>query len=258
MFRTADGETLVLAPWRMRRLLDLLADARRYPPGTQPATLMHDLRLIVARARRVSTQPRLGTARFESADDCCRACLLTRQQRGVLALVGLSLTPAGAGAGPGHLSETLEFESMVKSADVTLDWQYWPSLQTALNGMPGRTLPASGVYLLVRGRTPVYVGMSQALAQRMRSHRWCEARHRDSGIGVWTAALADANARRAVEHAMVRILGSRVSNDMLRGQVRVGDNGLRIRNFLPQTVWNAQRLPPDNQIRYNAGATFEV
>ena len=43
MFKTADGHTLELAPWRMRRLMRLVAQARRTPPGMSSRMLGQDM-----------------------------------------------------------------------------------------------------------------------------------------------------------------------------------------------------------------------
>ncbi|HEY1610101.1 MAG TPA: hypothetical protein VGG24_12610, partial [Paraburkholderia sp.] len=80
MFKTLEGDTLELAPWRMRRFIRLLADARSYPAGTPPHVLIQDLRQLLERARRVSTEPRIGTTRLRSAGTCCNACLLAHQR----------------------------------------------------------------------------------------------------------------------------------------------------------------------------------
>lgn len=254
MFKTADGETLELAPWRMRRLLRLIANARRYPAGTPPQMLIQDLRLIISRARRVSSQPRVGTAKYQSTGACCRACLLARQQKssGVLELVGLSIVPQVM---RGLLNESrqleLEFESSPKSANLVLRWQYWNSLTDAMNGTR-----SAGIYMLMRGSLPVYVGMSQNLPQRLRQHLWCAVRHRDGGLSAWSASVERPQDLAAVEHALVRALGPRVSNDRLQGTLRVGPGGLTIRNLLPGGLTSARA--PGNQLLLLPGAEFEL
>ncbi|MGO4328653.1 MULTISPECIES: GIY-YIG nuclease family protein [unclassified Cupriavidus] len=293
MFKTADGEMLDLAPWRMRRLLRLLADTRRYPAGTPPQMLVNDLRQIVARARRVSTQPRLGTARFESAGACCRACLLARLQQGVLSLVGLSLVPALSGDLPedlparlsarlpadlsadlsGHLSERYlpkgyadeaEYKMPKRSVNRTLAWRRWPSLINAAVSAQ-QALPRSGVYLLERNGVPVYVGKSRDLRGRMLDHRLHERLHRDTGLAVWAAEVPPADLD-AVEHALTRLLSywaprttgrrSMLVNTQRTGSVSVGAGGVDIRCVLPVAM--SALAPPGNHMSHPADSAFEL
>lgn len=268
MFKTAEGETLELAPWRMRRLLRLLAEVRRYPAGTPPQALLTDLRQLVARARRIGTPSRRGTARYESRLDsggaCCRACLLARRQAGRLSLVGLSLDRWHAPASP-YESESalagLVFESAPKSANVTLQWRRWPSLDAAARATRG-----AGVYLFQRGATPVYVGTSDSLPVRLGVHGWYHARQGSARAGascacappltVWTANVANAAERAAVEHAIVRTLANKgfaLANDKLRGTVTVGSSGLSIRNLVPAGILGA-----GNDLQYGPGQRFEL
>ncbi|MEM5275413.1 hypothetical protein VSR17_10275 [Cupriavidus taiwanensis] len=267
MFKTAEGETLELAPWRMRRLLRLLAEVRRYPAGAPPQALLTDLRQLVARARRVGTPSRRGTARYESRLDsggaCCRACLLARRQAGRLSLVGLSLdrwrAPASRYESEPALAE-LAFESAPKSANVTLQWRRWPSLDAAARATRG-----GGVYLFQRGATPVYVGTAASLPARLGVHGWYHARQGSARAGascpcappltVWTANVASAGERAAVEHAIVRTLANKgfaLANDKLRGTVTVG-SGLSIRNLVPAGI-----LGGGNDLSYGPGQRFEL
>ncbi|MGO4281385.1 GIY-YIG nuclease family protein [Cupriavidus sp. RAF20_2] len=236
MFKTADGDTLELAPWRMRRLMGLVAAMRRYPPGTPPQALVNDLRLIIARARRVSTQPRLGMARFESTDACCRACLLARQQpRGGMELVGLQLAAPRPG---GHLYEgfapELE-EEVTREVNVTLAWRRFESLKLAVDD---RTVSGPGVYILVRGTTPIYVGLSKTLGSRMKQHRWCAGVHGAlRGLGVWVASVRKEKDLSAVEHAVIRALRGSIHNSALVGDVLLaGPSGITIVNILPPSL----------------------
>lgn len=268
MFKTAEGETLELAPWRMRRLLRLLAEVRRYPAGTPPQALLTDLRQLVARARRTGTPSRRGTARYESRLDsggaCCRACLLARRQAGRLSLVGLSLdrwrAPPSRYEGAAALAE-LAFESAPRSADVTLKWRRWPNLDAAARGTRG-----AGVYLFQRGATPVYVGTAASLPARLGVHGWYHARQGSARAGaachcappltVWTANVASAGERAAVEHAIVRTLANKgfaLANDKLRGTVTVG-TGLSIRNLVPAGILTGAA----NDLRYGPGQRFEL
>lgn len=276
MFKTAEGETLELAPWRMRRLLRLLAEVRRYPAGTPPQALLTDLRQLVARARRIGTPSRRGTARYESRLDsgdafggahggaCCRACLLARRQAGRLSLVGLRLdrwrAPASRYEGGPALAE-LAFESEPKSANVTLQWRRWPSLDAAARATRG-----GGVYLFQRGATPVYVGTAASLPARLGVHGWYHARQGSARAGasctcappltVWTANVASAGERAAVEHAIVRTLANKgfaLANDKLRGTVTVGSSGLSIRNLVPAGI-----LAAGNDLSYGPGQRFEL
>jgi hypothetical protein len=244
MFRTADGEMLELAPWRMRRLMRLIATARHYPDGTPPHTLIQDLRQIIGRARRVSTQPRIGTKRYQSVGACCQACLLARQHGDVLSLVGLSI---GLSSGLGLPS--LEFESMPKSANVTLNWQCLPSLTTSTTATA-----VPGVYMLFRGRLPLYVGISANMAERLHDHLASARRLRSTNLRVCFAPVRLAYLP-AVEHALVRALGPRVSNDKLQRPLTVGAGGLTIIGLLPPGVSSPKA--PGNVIRLMPGSEFE-
>lgn len=271
MFKTADGDTLELAPWRMRRLMRIVAEMHRYPPGTPPQMLVNDLRQIIARARRVSTEPRLGTARIESAGACCRACLLARRQAGTMQLLGLSLAPRRGD----HLAEargwTLEFESAPRSTAGTLQlqWQYYPSLAVAA----ARTRHA-GVYLLFRRslhagaseplervrKVPVYVGRSKDLPTRLREHRQAAARYQCGDLQVCVASMADADTF-AVEHALVRVLGRTVANDRLQGRMTVGPGDVTINNLLPLGVvarGEGARKLTGNSLYLKRGDTLEI
>lgn len=271
MFKTADGDTLELAPWRMRRLMRIVAEMRRYPPGTPPQMLVNDLRQIIARARRVSTEPRLGTARFESAGACCRACLLARRQAGSMHLLGLSLAPARGDHPAEARGWALEFESAPRSTSGTLQlqWQYYPSLAAAA----ARTRHA-GVYLLFRRlphaspresleqvrKIPVYVGRSKDLPTRLREHRRASARYQCADLQVCVANMADADTF-AVEHALVRVLGRTVANDRLHGQMTVGPGDVAINNLLPLGVvakGEGARKLTGNSIYLRKGDTLEI
>lgn len=236
MFKTADGDTLELAPWRMRRLMGLVAAMRRYPPGTPPQALVNDLRLIIARARRVSTQPRLGMARFESTDACCRACLLARQQpRGGMALVGLQLAAPRPG---GHLYEGFApemEEEITREVNVELAWRRLASLDSAIRD---KSVSGPGVYILVRGTTPIYVGRSKTLESRMKDHRWCAGVHGAlQGLGVWVSSVARVKDLPAVEHAIIRALRGRTTNRQFVDDVlRAGLSGIKIQRVLPPTL----------------------
>ncbi|HEY3598403.1 MAG TPA: GIY-YIG nuclease family protein [Paraburkholderia sp.] len=251
MFKTAEGETLELAPWRMRRAMRLIAEVRRYPPGTPPHALIRDLRQIIARARRVSTQPRIGTASLQSSGACCQACLLARQRQGVLTLLGLSLMPQYPGA---HLYEgaapQFEFESMAKSVTVHLKWEDWLPLEKAPAKVTG-----AGVYILRRGGNPVYVGMSRNLPQRLRLHLWCANNHGNTGLSVAVANL-DPSALRAVEHTLVRALRDHVMNQQLKNvEMRVGPGPLKITNLLPTGL--SSPYARGNRAVRPAGGQFE-
>ncbi|WP_250532354.1 GIY-YIG nuclease family protein [Caballeronia sp. ATUFL_F1_KS39] len=260
MFKTSEGETLDLAPWRMRRFVRLLAEARSYPADTPPHVLIQDLRQIIARARRVKTEPRIGTARFQSSAACCNACLLARQRDGMLSLLGLSFTPgpygmrtdsfASSGSSTPARDFELEFEDIVRSARLDLAWSKWQPLADAISGVSG-----SGVYLLTRNQRPVYVGQSDALKLRLGQHLWFSQCHRDPGkFGVWTANVP-AKHMSTVEHTLVRALRQRVSNVLLQKQFTVGPGGLRITNLLPTGVDSPHA--PGNQAVRNKDETFE-
>ncbi|WP_454766566.1 GIY-YIG nuclease family protein [Cupriavidus campinensis] len=265
MFKTADGDTLELAPWRMRRLMRLVAEMRRYPPGTPPQALVNDLRLIIARARRVSTQPRLGTARFESANACCRACLLARQQRGGMELVGLRLAAPMPG---GHLYEgfapELEEEIRREVVGEKLDWKKLPSLDAAV---ADPTVTGPGVYIFVSGLVPRYVGMSTTLQTRMKAHRWCAGVHgRRHRLSVWVTRVSQAENLRAVEHAIIRALRDSLHNSALVNEVlRAGPRGITIRNVLPAELLSRARYIKDylagsaqRDLAMPAGKTLEL
>lgn len=275
MFKTADGEILDLAPWRMRRLMRLVADARSYPPGTPPQMLVNDLRQIVARARRVSTQPRLGTARFESRGEgaCCQACLLARQQQGVLSLVGLSLSPMPS---PGHLSEAFDEELThlrpklappPVSLDIELKWRRWSSLEDASRGVAG-----PGVYIFSDGAVPTYIGHSNALEARLR--QWFQYQRALTCVGpkfIWTAPTRKNPVAAAIEHTLLswvdrklRLNGrlrsgmpSMLANRVLTNLVTVGEKDLVIRNAMPPELAKDFR-PTANTMHIKAGTQFEV
>lgn len=259
MFKTADGDTLELAPWRMRRLMRLVAEMRRYPPGTPPQALVHDLRLIIGRARRVSTQPRLGTARFESAGACCKACLLARQRQGGMELVGLSLTAPWQG---GHVYEGFapELEDEIeRSGRVTkLGWHKFDSLAAATKDPVNASGP--GVYILANGLVPKYVGLSKTLETRMKAHRWCAAvHHRSAAISVWVAKVTRVEDLPAVEHAIIRLLKESLNNVALKNTVlKAGKGGLRIENVIPeQFLKRASYLKGNNLLDMKASQTLE-
>lgn len=250
MFKTADGETLELAPWRMRRAMRLIAEVRRYPPGTPPQALIRDLRQIIARARRVSTQPRIGTARLQSSGACCQACLLARQHQGVLTLLGISLLPQPPSA---HLYEgaapQFEFESMAKSTTVDLEWKDWLPLEDAPNKVKG-----AGVYILRRGNNAIYVGMSANLPQRLRLHLWCANNHGNTGLSV-AVANVDSSALRATEHTLVRALRDHVMNRQLKVEMKVGPGPLKITHLLPKGL--SSPYVSRNRVERPAGGQFE-
>ncbi len=251
MFKTAEGETLELAPWRMRRLLRLIADTRHYPAGTPPHTLIQDLRQIIARARPSGGNPRIGTRRYESKGPCCQACLLAQQRRDVLELVGLSM--AGPGAFETELNELealAELETAPRSASVSLQWQGAFTLPQAV-----QTVSGPGVYVLMRNGQPVYVGMANSLAARLRQHAACAAQHQDGGLGVYTANISNLAWIPAVEHTLVRALGRRVSNIQLQQPLNVGPGGLSISNLLPPGI-TAPRIR-GNTLQLDPGAQFE-
>ncbi|CAB3746076.1 hypothetical protein [Paraburkholderia humisilvae] len=250
MFKTSEGETLELAPWRMRRFVRLLADARRYPAGTPPHVLIQDLRQIIARARRVKTEPRIGTARFQSAGACCNACLLAQQRDGVLALLGVSFAPVAVAAiASGLASPEPEFESPARSASLSLDWKRWATLDDAVRNASG-----PGVYMLKRGARPVYVGKSLSLQRRLAHHLWCARSHRDNTLSVWTANVP-ATRLAAVEHTLVRALQRRLTNTQLQQPMDVGSGGLAITNLLPGVM--KSRNAPNNQAIRSRGQTYE-
>ncbi|MFM0339436.1 GIY-YIG nuclease family protein [Paraburkholderia fungorum] len=250
MFKTADGETLELAPWRMRRAMRLVAEVRRYPPGTPPQALIRDLRQIFARARRVSTQPRIGTARLQSSGACCQACLLARQQQGVLTLLGISLSPQSRSP---HLYESgapqFEFESMPRSATVDLKWTDWLPLERAPDKVKG-----AGVYILRRAGSAIYVGMSANLPQRLRLHLWCANNHGNTGLSV-AVANVDAGALRAIEHTLVRALRDHVMNRQLKVAMKIGPGPLKVTHLLPSGL--SSPYVTGNRVQRPAGGQFE-
>ncbi|MGJ7517047.1 GIY-YIG nuclease family protein [Pseudomonas baetica] len=250
MFRTSEGETLELAPWRMRRFLRLLADARRYPAGTPPHVLVQDLRQIIARARRVNTQPRIGTARFNSTGACCKACLLAQQRDGVLTLLGLAIESLPEAAHPrARETPALEFEAAARSATINLEWVRYPTLEAAVN-----TARGSGIYILRRGDRPVYVGQAVSLQRRLASHLWCSQRIRDTGLAAWVTNVPKA-ALSAVEHTLVRALRGRVTNAQLQTPMNVGPGKLAITNLLPAGL--TSRYITDNKLILPSGSQFE-
>lgn len=251
MFRTLEGETLELAPWRMRRFMRLLADARRYPAGTPPHVLLQDLRQIIARARRVNTQPHIGTARFQSTGACCKACLLAQQREGVLTLLGLSVESPPQAAYPrtGGMPE-LEFETATRSATIDLSWVRYPTLAAAVKEASG-----SGIYILRRGDTPVYVGQAVNLKRRLAQHLWCSQRHRDSGLAAWVTNVPTKDLS-AVEHTLARALRGRVTNELLQNNpLVVGPGKLAITHLLPAGL--TSRHISDNQLILPSGDQFE-
>ena len=260
MFKTSEGETLDLAPWRMRRFVRLLADARRYPPGTPPHVLIQDLRQIIARARRVKTEPRIGTARFHSSGACCNACLLAQQRDGVLSLLGLSLVTSPVAPGASELASPglpspqrdfeLEFESIIRSANVDLNWSDRRPLDKAIGLIKG-----PGVYVLARNGRPVYVGQSGTLPKRLAQHLWFSRIHRDPGrFDAWVASVPQMQLG-AVEHTIVRALRSRVTNFLLQKEFKVGPRGLTITHLLPGGLTSP--WAPDNQVIRKKDEVFE-
>jgi hypothetical protein len=226
----------------MRRFMRLLADARRYPPGTPPHVLLQDLRQIIARAQRVNTQPRIGTARFESTGACCKACLIARQNQGVLRLLGLAVESL-----PGPTA--MEFETAPRSATIKLQWVRYPTLAAATV-----TARGSGIYILRRGDRPVYVGQSIDLPRRLAHHLWCSQRHHDAGLAAWVANVP-AKHLSAVEHTLVRALRGRVTNALLQSTLTVGPRQLAISNLLPPGL--TSRHINDNKVQRPSGGQFE-
>ncbi|NUU37776.1 hypothetical protein [Pseudomonas sp. C2B4] len=251
MFKTLEGETLELAPWRMRRFLRLLADARRYPAGTPPHVLVQDLRQIIARARRVNTQPRIGTARFKSTGACCEACLLAQQRNGVLTLLGLAIESLPQAVHQrAAVTPTMEFEAAARSATIELKWVRYPTLDAAVKAASG-----SGIYILRRGRRPVYVGQAVNLKRRLALHLWCSERHRKSGLAAWVTNVPRKDLS-AVEHTVVRALRGRVTNAQLqKNQMIVGPGNLAITHLLP-TDLNSRHIS-DNKLILRSGDQFE-
>jgi hypothetical protein len=204
----------------------------------------------------VSTQPRIGTTRYQSVGACCQACLLARQHGDVLSLVGLSIglsnglsSGLNSGLNSGLGLPSLEFESMPKSANVTLNWQCLPSLTT-----PTTATAVPGVYMLFRGRLPLYVGISANMAERLHDHLASARRLRSTNLRVCFAPVRLAYLP-AVEHALVRALGPRVSNDKLQRPLTVGAGGLTIIGLLPPGLSSPKA--PGNVIRLMPGSEFE-
>ncbi|WP_250866590.1 hypothetical protein [Caballeronia sp. INSB1] len=251
MFKTADGHTLELAPWRMRRLMRLVAQARRTPPGMSSRTLGQDMQILLRRARRVSADPHRRIVRFESSGACCRACFLARQKRDAMEIVALAVAPGA------HVHEQeaggfgIDFESMPKSANITLAWTPYDSLESAAKNVRGK-----GVYILTRGGKPRYVGKSLDLAGRMRTHRLYATQH-GAGLGVWVANTRSPEQAAAVEHALVRTLGRGLTNSKLHGDMRIGKRGLDINGLLP-TVFGTYEKAPGNRAFRKPGGIFEL
>ncbi|GGP21334.1 GIY-YIG nuclease family protein [Silvimonas iriomotensis] len=251
MFKTADGETLELAPWRLRRLLRLIADARHYPAGTPPHTLIQDLRQIIARARRTGGNPRIGTAHYQSKGACCQACFMAQQRRDVLELVGLSIVP-GLLADDASLNEfetellNEEFETATRSATLTLEWACYDTLDKALAAISNQGKNA-GVYIIRRGSVPLYVGESRDLQQRLGFHLANARRYKDSTLKACITFVANPYHRLAVEHALVRALQRyQPSNAVLNAPLTVGDKPLDIGNLLPFKTWQTTELKASN------------
>ncbi|BAO89849.1 GIY-YIG nuclease family protein [Caballeronia cordobensis] len=253
MFKTADGHTLELAPWRMRRFMRLLAQARRTPPGMTSRTITQDMQILLRRARRVGADPARRIARFESSGACCRACFLARQKRDAMEVVALAVAP-GADLYEGEIDaleqelEDFEFE-VERSANVTLTWRHYKTLRGAADNTSG-----IGVYILMRGSRPIYVGKSDDVGARLRRHR-LYARQHDSDLNVWIANTPRASDAAAVEHVLVRALRTRVTNRKLRVALIVGKRGLRIDNLLPPGI--ASPKAPGKAIDLAAGSLFE-
>ncbi|SAL70238.1 hypothetical protein AWB74_04109 [Caballeronia arvi] len=249
MFKTADGHTLELAPWRMRRFMRLVAEARRTPPGMTSRTITQDMQILLRRARRVAADPQRKIARFESSGACCRACFLARKKRDAMEVVALSVAP-GAHLYEDELDE-LEMELEVeRSANVALTWKHYKTLAGAAANTSG-----IGVYILMRGSRPIYVGKSMDLGERLGKHR-LYARQHDSGLNVWIANTPLASDAAAVEHVLVRALRTRVTNRKLKVALIVGKNGLRIDNVLPPGI--ASPKAPGKLVDLAAGRTFEL
>ncbi|MGF6547624.1 hypothetical protein [Paraburkholderia youngii] len=255
MFRTADGHTLELSPWRMRRLVRLVAEARRHS-GNPSRSIAQDVRQLMARARRVAADGATRIARFESAGACCRACFLARQQAGAMQLVAMRVEPPVRLAarryahvheqGPGEF----EFESMPKSANLLLNWRHYETLESA-----ERYARGFGVYILMRGAQPVYVGKGEPLAARLRTRRLIAQQHGDTGLHVWTATVPPGSVS-AVEHVVVRALRDGLTNTDLRLPMRVDKAGLDIRRVLPPSLQSPYLVR--NRVLRVPGDTFEL
>jgi predicted GIY-YIG superfamily endonuclease len=251
MFKTADGHTLELAPWRMRRLMRLVAQTRRTPPGMTSRTLGQDMQILLRRARRVSADPYRKIVRFESAGACCRACFLARQKRDAMEIIALSVVPGAHVYEQETTRPGLDFESMPKSARITLAWKPYDSLENAAQQVRGK-----GVYILTRGGKPLYVGKSLDLAERMRTHRLYATQH-GAGLRVWVANTRSPEQAAAVEHALVRTLGRGLTNAKLHGDMRVGKRGLDINCLLPRVFGRYEKAPGNRAVR-SAGGIFEL
>jgi hypothetical protein len=249
MFRTADGHTLELSPWRMRRLARLVAEARRHPAGAPSRSIAQDIRQLMARARRVVADGESRIARFETSGACCRACFLARQRAGGMDIVAVRVTPSV------HLYENapreFEFESMPKSANLVLKWRRYGTLETAERHARG-----PGVYILMRDNVAVYVGKSEHLEERLGERRLCEQQHGASGLSVWVATVPARADIRAVEHVVVRALSEPLTNTQLKTPMRVGNKGLDIRRVLPAPL-RSTMLVRKRAVRA-PGDTFEI
>lgn len=256
MFKTADGHTLELAPWRMRRLMRLVAQARRTPPGMTSRTVAQDMQILLRRARRVGADPSRQIARFESSGACCRACFLARQKRDAMEIIALAVAP-GAHLYEHEIDELeqeledfeLELEVM-RSANVELTWKHCKTLRGAAAHASG-----IGVYILMQGSRPIYVGKAKHLGKRLAKHR-LYARQHDSNLNVWIANTPLASDAEAVEHVLVRALRTRVTNTKLKVALIVGKRGLKISNLLPPGI--ASPKAPDKAIDLVEGKTFEL
>ncbi|GGP26971.1 GIY-YIG nuclease family protein [Silvimonas amylolytica] len=262
MFKTADGETLELAPWRLRRLLRLIADARHYPAGTPPHTLITDLRQIIARARRTGGNPRIGTAHYQSKGACCQACLMAQQRRDVLELVGLSIasSPMAFDTGLNEFETELleEFETAPRSATLTLDWACYNSLEKTLEALTAQSKNA-GIYIIRRGIQPLYVGKSSDLKERVGFHLSNARRYKDTSLKACISFISNPYHQAAVEHALVRALQRyEPSNVLLNAPLTVGKKPLDIRNLLPFKTWQTAELKAKKNRLYRApGSEYE-
>lgn len=244
MLKTSEGEMLELAPWRMRRFVRLLADARRYPAGTPPHVLIQDLRQLLERAHRVSTQPGTATTRLYSSSACCNACLLARERPpdGVLTLLGLSIESPQAVARESGAPPKQE------PARIDLKWQYWPTLAAAAVNANG-----AGVYIVGRGNRPVSAGKSASLPQRL-AYLGQALQHRNSGLAVWTANVRTRDLD-AVERALVQGLRQYVASPQPQRPVTVGADGLTIAHLLPAGL--APRVAPHSRPLPQPAGAFE-
>ena len=243
MFETADGTRLELAPWRQRRLVAQLARARGYPPGKVPHTVVMDLHNLIRRARVVRGPTRQGLARLRTQDACCQACLLARQRRDVLDLVGLVITQSVPATGDGwlgvllgELQETglqaetgseLEFENELEASfahtalRAELEGEVNPSGQYTLNWLAAPVPLASaaqsakggGLYMLVDvagngKRLPRYIGSANSLPARLKKYQWYASVLGTNNPPLVTyAALSGATPARilSAERALIRI-----------------------------------------------------